>query len=384
MKIGILTQRLHPNYGGLLQNYALQTVLRREGHEVLTIDWNAGEKKLSWYLKVGGLFIAHFLLPKRFNKPEIGYTPTKREQDFIESNIVYFRDHYLSHTAVMKSESDFKSKIDQYGFNAFIVGSDQCWRPCYNKYQREMFISFAEQRTDVRRIAYAASFGSDKWEFNEALTRDCSRLAAKFDVISVREDSGVELCRNNLGVKATHVLDPTLLLNKEDYISLVEKEHEQPSGGSLYYYFLDPDDEKLRALRCIEERSGLVPFSVIPKYNSDHCTKENVKNEIEDCVYPSVTKWLRAFMDAEMVVVDSFHGMVFSIIFNKPFWVLGNPKRGMTRFESLLKIFNLEGRLIASDQANLIDWHKPIDWESVNQKKIEWQRLSMEVLFKYI
>ena len=83
-------------------------------------------------------------------------------------------------------------------------------------------------------------------------------------------------------------------------------------------------------------------------------------------MYPGVTAWLRAFMDAEMTIVDSFHGMVFSILFNKPFWVIGNVSRGMSRFTSLLKFLHLEDRLIDADNLEKIDIYKPIDWKAVN------------------
>ena len=94
------------------------------------------------------------------------------------------------------------------------------------------------------------------------------------------------------------------------------------------------------------------------------CTKDDVKNRMEACIYPSVTAWLRSFMDAEMVICDSFHGCVFSIIFNKPFWVLGNKGRGNARFSSLLKLFNLEDRFV--DARSQIDLEKKINWNSVN------------------
>ena len=109
-------------------------------------------------------------------------------------------------------------------------------------------------------------------------------------------------------------------------------------------------------------------------------TKENAKKHLNDCVFPSVTKWLRAFMDAEMVITDSFHGCVFSIIFNKPFWVVGNKERGQARFSSLLSLFKLEDRLISVDDIESINWNTPIDWDSINNTKKEWQDLSLSFL----
>ena len=95
-------------------------------------------------------------------------------------------------------------------------------------------------------------------------------------------------------------------------------------------------------------------------------------------MFPSVTSWLRGFMDAEMVVVDSFHGAVFSIIFNKPFWVIGNKKRGNARFESLLGMYGLENRMVESGQE--IDRNATIDWNRVNEIRQKEQERCLELL----
>lgn len=108
--------------------------------------------------------------------------------------------------------------------------------------------------------------------------------------------------------------------------------------------------------------------------------KEDIKRRIEDCVFPGVTAWLRAFMDAEMTIVDSFHGMVFSILFNKPFWVIGNVHRGMSRFTSLLKVFHLEDRLLDTYHLDGVDLKTPIDWEMVNAILDEQRKESKKLL----
>ena len=104
----------------------------------------------------------------------------------------------------------------RYEYDAYVVGSDQVWRPNYNPFMKAMFLGITE-REDVKRIAYAASFGTSKWEFSPQMTSECAVLAKKFDMITVREKSGVDLCREYFGVEATWVLDPTMLLNREDY-----------------------------------------------------------------------------------------------------------------------------------------------------------------------
>ena len=100
-------------------------------------------------------------------------------------------------------------------YDAFIVGSDQVWRPSYNQHLEQAFLNFTENWKNVKRIAYAASFGVDNWEFTKKQTKECKRLVQKFDFVSVREDTAVNLCKEHLGIEATHVLDPTLLLSAD-------------------------------------------------------------------------------------------------------------------------------------------------------------------------
>ena len=329
MKIGILTQPLHSNYGGLLQNYALQQTLIRAGNEVETIDWKScgnGIHEQLYHVKVR---ILHALFPNRY--PPLQYKPNDKELAIIQRNTNHFINTYINHTEAMHSYEEFVKQAAKGKYDAYVVGSDQCWRPCYNAFISSMFLDFVQDK-QVKRIAYAASFGTDNWEFTSQQTNVCAPLAKKFDLVSVREDSGVKLCKEHLGVDAVHVLDPTMLLTKEDYIQLIEKEKEPKSDGTLFNYILDPDARKSAFIQKVAKAKGLKAFQVLPKCQTETRTKEDVKKRIEDCVFPGVTTWLCAFMDADMTIVDSFHGMVFSIIFNKPFWAIGNVSRGMSRF----------------------------------------------------
>lgn len=380
MKIGILTQPLHANYGGILQNYALQQVLKQVGHEVWTIDWEGGSglRDMLYRMKVR---VLHMLLPNRF--PPLRYKPNDKERAIIQRNTNHFIITYIKHTEAVHSYEGFVKQASKGKYDAYVVGSDQCWRPCYNAFLPSMFLDFVQDK-QVKRIAYAASFGTDKWEFTPQQTTICASLAKKFDIVSVREDSGVRLCKEYLGVDARHVLDPTMLLAKEDYIQLIEKEKETKLNGTLFYYILDPNAKKLSFIQKVAKDKGLKSFQVLPKCQAEIRTKEDVKNRIEDCVFPGVTTWLRAFMDAEMTIVDSFHGMVFSIIFNKPFWAIGNVGRGMSRFTSLLRTFHLEDRLLGEEHLDNVDFSKSINWNMVNRimedKKSECKALLLNAL----
>lgn len=383
MKIGILTQPLHANYGGLLQNYALQQVLIRAGHEVETIDWTPSNKSLRNSLSRIKWALLSTLFRNKYQK--LRYQPTDKEKRIIQQHTNHFISTYIHHTKTILFKDGFCRQAKEGNYDAYVVGSDQCWRPRYNAFLSSMFLDFVKEEKS-KRIAYAASFGTDQWEYSPEMTAICAPLAQKFDFVSVREDSGVRLCKDYLGVDAVHVLDPTLLLNKDDYISLIEAEKEPQSRGTLFNYILDPDANKTAFINKVAKEKGLQSFQVLPKCQAETRTKEDIKNRIEDCVFPGVTTWLRAFMDAEMTIVDSFHGMVFSIIFNKPFWVIGNANRGMSRFTSLLKVFHLEDRLLDANHLKDVDINLPIDWSYVNaileQKRNECKNLLLTELSK--
>lgn len=385
MKIGILTQPLHNNYGGILQNYALQQVLKRMGHESITLDQKPKEYP-AWYVLLSRMkkSIMHLFFSSNIQRPK--YVPTDLELSIIEANTRSFIDRKISRTEKCVGGDDFKKEIVERGIEALIVGSDQCWRPCYNDYLEDMFLGFAASVPLKRRVAYAVSFGVDKWEFSDEQTRLCANLANRFDLITVREKSGEGLCRDYLKVSSKQALDPTMLLTKEDYVALINECGENRFDGSVFNYILDPTPDKLNVINTVTSRLDLKAFQVLPEYNFEYLEKKQVKSDIEKCIYPSPVTWLRAFMDAKMIIVDSFHGAVFSIIFNKPFWVLANIKRGNARFESLLEMFGLEDRMISSDLlADDFDWNREIDWERVNEiwhKEAERSRSLLEEVLK--
>ncbi len=224
------------------------------------------------------------------------------------------------------------------GAGAVVVGSDQVWRPKYNHFLEDMFLAFT-QNLNIKRISYAASFGVDEWEYTPKQTRICSALAKKFDAISVREESGVRLCKEHLGVDATWVLDPTLLLKKEDYLNLCQ---EVPVNDNRFMavYVLNMNESVRESYEAIAKERNLE----IKLFEAD--AKASL----------TIPEWLAMFRDASYVVTDSFHGTVFSIIFEKEFKCIYNETRGAARFESLLNLYN-SGKLEEMRQFSL-NWLK--------------------------
>lgn len=385
MKIGIVTLPLHINYGGYLQNYALQVVLKRLGHEPLTLNQRPKKKSIKEeYLQVILANLKTLLLSSigKQSSRQIDYMHGKSLRPILWKESLYFFDKYISHTQPLNPNKDFHNVCQRYKLEALIAGSDQVWRPRYVENLGTNYLSF-ETNPAIKKISYAASFGTDQWEYNDQETCVCTKYISDFSLVTVREKSAVDMCSEHFGVKAYQVLDPTLLLEKEDYIKILDAEKEPKSDGNMFCYILDNTTAKRDLVKTISSKLGLKPFYVNIGESPNHYRRSYIMSHIERFKNPPVTKWLRGFMDAEMVIADSFHAVAFSIIFNKPFWVIGNKSRGLSRFASILELFHLESRLIDEKAIkDSIEWGEPIDWKSVNKIRSEWKTVSIDLLTK--
>lgn len=339
MRIAILTLPLHTNYGGLLQAYALQTVLERMGHQVEVLD-----KKRKLYSSISIEVLIKRFIKKYILRKEITPLYERIEYRRIARTNKYtwkFANRYIHRREILNF-----CDISPDDYDCIIVGSDQVWRPCYFSTNYNVPMSFAflgfTQGWNIKRIAYAASFGSEDWEYSENDTLECRKLINLFNAVSVREDSGLKFVKEILWREdVTLVPDPTLLLMKEDYMTLFRKAKVSQSKGNLLVYFIDETEDKRCLVNHISHLKTLKPFRVNTQIENSH----NVDRKL---IQPSVEKWLRGFYDAEFIVTDSYHACIFAIIFHKPFIVYGNQERGMARFKSLLSIFGQEDRLIYS------------------------------------
>ena len=356
MKIGIVTQPLHTNYGGILQNYALQQVLKRMNHDVWTIDYYK-YTWLDWADSVWRVLI-HNLLG---HKKNYNISPIKRTR--LEEPLRSFAKKQMNLTEP-RTKRIGRSAVEKYAFDVIVVGSDQVWRPQYNDCIEDCFLSFISDM-NIKRVAYAASFGTDEWEYTSEQTGNCAILAKKFDAISVREKSAVALCEKHLRVNATHVLDPTLLLQVEDYETLCKDIPKREAF--VFAYILDGKDEIMDDIKAFAKSKNL-PF-IIKSADSTISSDD------------SIEMWISYFRDAAFVITDSFHGTIFSVIFNKDFYVYGNIQRGNSRFCSLLECLGLENRIVEKCGSSEC---RGIDWSGVNVKReqlagfsIEWLRRAL-------
>lgn len=372
MKVGMVTMPQHTNYGGILQAYALKTAIESLGHEVTVFD----QKDKTWFPP---LWKAPFMYAKRAllralkgsRGPEVFREfRLKREFPAVSSKLAPFVTAELA-PRVLGSYAEIK----EGEYDAFVVGSDQVWRPCNFDPIQDAFLRFTKG-WDVRRVSYAASFGTSELEYEYILLEECAALLESFDAVSVREDSGVQLCDEWFDCDhAVHVLDPVMLLDVDKYRKLAERAGSRKAGGKIATYILDRSKVKDNVTDFVVRCTGkeIADMSVYPK---------DRYLPLKDRIVPPIEEWIAGFEDADFVVTDSFHGCVMSILFHKPFLVIGNSARGLSRVLSLLNIFGLESRLVEGidpdDDGE--GWLMEMDWASIDAALQQWRTRSMAFL----
>lgn len=329
-KIGILTLHYGLNYGGVLQAYALKEVLMNQGFEVQIID----------------------RIPDGFGK----IYPYKRAliHPITQRAFARFRRKCLKPISKPIFSSKELYELLEKNFDVCIVGSDQVWRRGGFSVDGDYFL-INQKRLNIIKLSYAASFGNSEWNYTEKETNEIIAGLKEFKAISVREEDGVSLLQDNCRLSSQCVLDPTLLAPQDIYIPLLN-ESKVHCEGKLVSYILDWTERKRSMVAELGEVLRIPTHDILPIQKKKHSYIKQIL-----CPSFSVYDWLKAIATAEYVVTDSFHGMVFSIIFNKPFTVIGNVERGLSRFKSILRNLDIEYVLIKEDdeiKLNVIDYGK--------------------------
>ncbi|MDE6339932.1 MAG: polysaccharide pyruvyl transferase family protein, partial [Muribaculaceae bacterium] len=357
MRIGILTNSLGHNYGGVLQNWALQQVIKSLGHQSVSIDWRQRNAEWVYFFRA---VVSCTLRRCLGHKTEFPHSPYWKNPKF--SGLRRFVEHKINITRPL-----FKNKVIGYAktnFSIVIVGSDQVWRPLYIRPIEMMFLPY-RKRLGMKKIAYAASFGTEKNEFTGEELLTCKKLLNDFDSVSVREKSGVKQCLDYFDYKdAKLVLDPTLLIEKEDYMSLC-KDIDPDDVGFVFAYILDSNETLEGKGKALADKLG-IPFKLLSA-DASIVSDDTIEN------------WLAAFRDAKYIVTDSFHGTVFSIIFKKPFATVYNTERGTARIDNLISIFpSISERII---DVNIHELPSEImDFADITTELIRHKQSSIEFL----
>lgn len=361
------------NYGGVLQAWALQRTLISLGHEA-DVDSTMTGEIVTWKMRFRHSLrnVMIRLIPPWF-VPRSLWAFVYR--DVIRAPVLEFSAAEISTVPLhLASGQVDPARLDDY--TAFVVGSDQVWRPQYVDVCSYL-LDFVPSDFSGPRVAYAASFGTAKPIFTSALIETTAPLARKFTDVSVREESGRRLCRELWGIEAERVVDPTLLIPESAYLSLAEKADVPPALDGLVSYLLDPHGDLAASARSVASELG-APFIEVQSQPGRRTRQGWSVSSVAQRM--SVYEWLLHFSTARYVVTDSFHGCVFAVIFRKQFVVVPNEARGRARFETFLGDLGLEGRSVESLENIRRTLEEPIEWVSVEQRLSELRDASIQFL----
>lgn len=390
MKVGILTFARTNNYGATLQCYALSEFLKKNGCEVIIINvpllYPGKSKKISFlikiYLKFNMLFkyiFKHksYLLireNKRY-KRNINQQIEDNKYDKLNMNeFEKFRSKYLPEiTKEYFSKSDFEKEYPEA--DLYIVGSDQVWNNWVTNIQYDIFF-FSFLKSGSKRISYAPSFGgSSKWTYDTELTCKIKDLLLQFNKISVRDIDSMNILNNVFKLQGEAVLDPTFLI--DNYDELLNDSNLDAKGNMFCFKFIIND-----------YWADVIQFMA----------KElNLSVRMDSCLIPikdfpfnpvtSIPDWLRLIKTSDFVFTDSFHGMVFCILFKKQFVVTPSYANGEGRYKDLAEKLGLEDRLYTKTQdvySHKEIWKKKINYNLVYEKIESLRYESKDFLFGFI
>lgn len=328
-KVALITFHVSLNYGANLQTYATSRVLRSMGYDVELIDIRIEEKNTC---------LQNLLLyPKKL------------------SFVGFRKKFYPPLTRRYKSVEDLRNNPPRA--DIFMVGSDQTWNYKITRDIEDAFLlNFGPAQTP--RIGYSVSFGNDDWlPQDNGHLEHLRKCASVFSRISAREMEGVDIFRDLFGINVPNTLDPTLLNDKYPEITgVIKPKH------NIVSYKLVPDDGYYSLLNKIRIESGK-DVRLLGKLKPE----KNFRYE-----YPqSIRAWIKAIAQSDLVMTDSFHGVAFSILYERDFLVFaGNPNR-MGRINTLLSNLGLTDRLWSGEYKEeeiLRLCNKPINYPVVTSK----------------
>lgn len=345
MKVGIITLHRVFNYGSVLQAYATQQIFKSLGHNPVIIDYVTEQRTFKRLLLSS---------PNNIKNPlhRVAYTFLKLFSILVKK--IIFGSFLRRHVTLTKEKYVSFKDLQRTPpvADIYITGSDQVWNSKYNEgVDKGFYLEFAPE--DKKRIAYASSFGKDILDEDEI--DENKELLGKYSSISVREDTAVNILRD-LSIDSISVIDPTLQLTKEDWCKISKKR-------------VVKENYLLLMLLYNEDNGGLEHAKKIAKQKNLKIVKiswELMKSKSIDILRSHKTpeEFLSLFKYADYVVTNSFHGLVFSLIFNKQFIMIPRNEFN-TRIESLLRLTNLGDRLVKGNlDMNIVD--KLIDYDDVD------------------
>ncbi|MGU9296141.1 polysaccharide pyruvyl transferase family protein [Clostridium perfringens] len=328
-KIAIVTLNGYFNYGNRLQNYALQEVIKSLGYEcdtlINTTLLKNKNSNLEIFMKMP--FAAKIkVINYKINKNKINKLNNKRSEFFKN-----FSKEYINETKFKINVNDIKiDEIKEYKY--FVAGSDQVWNPNDNTVSEVNFLTFTSRE---KRLTYAPSFGVSK--IPEKFKENYKSWLNNIDNISVREEAGADIVKRLTGKDSIVLVDPTMLLDKEKWLSISKKDKNRPNKKYLLTYFLGDISKVCK--KKINELSRRYDLQIV-----------NLANiEEEKYYFNGPSEFIDYINSASLFITDSFHGCVFSLLMETPFIVCNRNGQSKSenmssRIDTFVKKFDLESR----------------------------------------
>ncbi len=342
IKVGVITFHNAINYGALLQTYALQKSIINMGYEAEVIDYsnpNIDKKRKKPSLK-------EYRNPLNYYNDRLTYN----FESVKEKKLNAFSNARIKKTekATRENITDISSKLD-----VVFTGSDQVWNDSITNFDDTYYLDFIPES---KRCSYAASIGNETIPV-ENIPR-MKRLLSNYRAISVREETAKEALKQQMGICAIRVLDPTLLISAEEYKEITKEYRKITKKRYILLYMLLYSESLVHSAKKMAKEKG-VPVLCI------NSSGKRIKGVI-DCSDAGIEEWLSLFFNADFIFTNSFHGTAFSINFNKQFNVELPPSRiqASSRVKDILKMFNLEKQLIEKGEIK----SNIIKYELVNKK----------------
>lgn len=315
------------NYGSAITDYALWKVLTDLNYSVLMLEWPEKEKP---------------------TRPVANTASRRFANKYYEISIrrTYDSLHYLNNYC-----------------DSFIVASDQLWNYWSTSENGGFFfLDFVED--SKKKIAYATSFGNKLyWAPRERMTENIFHLN-RFDEVSVREDTGVDVCKNTFGVKSVCNADPVFLIEQEHWKMLAEESNLNEKDDYIFAYILTPSQEKREAILAIAEQEDLKVKLVLDAQDKSGEGKRIMNMDESIVTNIEIEDWLYLVKHSKYVLTDSFHGTCFSIIYQKQFVTFANIQRGIDRFNTLFDRSGLINRMVYRPEEAVELYNRIINFEN--------------------
>lgn len=376
-KIGIITIVKVNNYGAELQAFALYKKLELLGYDSEIIDYlfykNPNHKKEKCSRPFYNFPIKNRI--KEWILPKLEYVKSFRNFRAYKNREKGFKNFHDKNTKFSKICYNSYSKLYKNPpiYDVYCVGSDQVWNPnCYTNIS-PYFLTFAPK--EKKRISYASSFGVKNLPDN--LKSKYRELLQKIQCISVREKAGVEIIENITGKRVTNVADPTLLLTKEEWYHIAKFDKVPKEKYILLYVLKDSDYIKQKAI-FIRNITGYKIVRICKGAYTQDKASDNILN-ITDA---APDDFLGLIHNAEIVLTNSFHGTVFSILFEKDFYtIIKSGVENNTRQISLLNTLKIDRIRYENENFVLAD---NLNWEYINNNLNSFRQKSIDYLIKAI